>query len=121
MTGMKEENTFIRTELLSLRWKAGELLPGHVFRIHDLAVLKNSGRIVLLTDVLHGASRYGFIDLAELEPGDAPLEDFRPAKGNEITPEHEVLRGKLIRILRFQGEGHWKRLLSQVLKVWEQT
>ena len=101
-----------RSILLTLRWKAGELLPGHCFRIHDLAVLKSSGKVVILTDVFREAARYGYVELDELERGEAGPDDLRPCETGEAAPRHEVLREKLIRILRYEGGDHWRKLLE---------
>ena len=102
-----------RSLLLTLRWKAGELLPGHCFRIHDLAVRQSSGEVVMLTDVFRKATRYGYIELDELERGEAAAEAFRPCETGEAAPRHEVMREKLIRILRYEGGDHWRKLLEK--------
>ena len=99
---------------LTLHWHAGELLPGHSFRIHDFAVLKSSGQVVMLTDVFRAATCYGYIELDELERGNAIITAFRPCKEGEITHQHEVLREKLIRILLYKGEDYWRKLLEKI-------
>ena len=86
--------------LTALRWKMGELLPGHRFRIHDFAVQKETGHIVLLTGTHNQTTVYSYIDLDELERNEAPIDAFRPAKSGEITPGYEVLRRRLIKIMR---------------------
>ena len=99
--------------LIRLRWNAGELLPGHQFRIHDFAVQKDSGKIVLLTGVFrHPGEKYSYIDLAELEPGNACCETFRQPESGEITAAHELLKGKLIRIRGYRGKEYWQKTLK---------
>ncbi len=101
-----------RSAFIRLRWNAGELLSGHQFRIHDFAVLKSSGKVVMLTDVFREAARYGYVELDELERGEAAPDDLRPCEAGEAAPRHEVLRGKLVRLLRYEGEDHWRKLLE---------
>ena len=110
-----------RSVVLALRWKAGELLPGHRFRIHDLAFLKSSGKVVMLTDVFREAARYGYVELDELERGEAGPGAFRPCEAGEAAPRHEVLRGKLIRLLRYEGEDHWRKLLEDFTRHGERS
>ena len=100
-----------------LLWNAGELLPGHQFRIYDFAVQKESGKIVLLTWVFHRSEeRYSYIDLVELETGNAPCETFRKPADGEITAAHEVLKSKLIRIQGYRGRAYWCKLLDNFMQ-----
>ena len=98
--------------LTRLRWNAGELLPGHKFCIHDFAVEKNSGKIVLLTGVSQNGERYCYICLDDLETETAPAEIFRQPVSGEITADYEILKKKLIRIKGYQGKEYWQKLLK---------
>ena len=100
-----------------LLWNAGELLPGHQFRIYDFAVQKESGKIVLLTWVFHRSEeRYSYIDLVELETGNAPCETFRKPADGEITDSHKTLKDKLIRIQGYRGRAYWYKLLNNFIR-----
>ena len=101
--------------LTGLRWNAGELLPGHQFRIHDLAVQKNSGKIVILTGVCKNGENYSFISLDDLETDNAPCGSFQKPSEDAVTPEHEVLKRKLIRIKGCRGMDHWQKVLKAFL------
>ena len=104
--------------LAYLRWKAGKILPGHQFKIYDIAVHEDSGKIVLLTGIYRAGGKYYYIELDDLETGIAPRENFRKAKSEEITEEHEILKGKLIRIQGYQGEAHWRQLQEMMEPKW---
>ena len=104
--------------LACLRWNAGKILPGHQFKIYDIAVHEGSGKIVLLTGIYRAGEKYHYIELDDLETGTAPRENFREAKSEEITEEHEILKGKLIRILGYQGEAHWQKRLELLEPKW---
>ncbi len=99
--------------LTRLRWNAGELLPGHQFCIHDFAVKKDSGKIVLLTGVFRNGEHYCCIGLDDLETETIPLEAFRKSEPGEITAACENLKKKLIRIKGYQGKEYWQKLLEK--------
>lgn len=101
--------------LARLRWNAGELLPGHLSRIHDLAMEKDSGKIVLLTGVCRNGKNYCYICLDDLETSEAPCSSFQPLPVAKITSAHEVLKEKLIRIMGYQGKEYWQKLLNAFL------
>lgn len=102
-----------RSVLTRLRWNAGELLPGHQFRIHDLVVKKDSDKIVLLTGVCRNGENYCYICLDDLETGTAPSGTFRKQESGEITPAYEILKKKLILIKGYQGQEYWQKLLEK--------
>lgn len=99
--------------LTSLRWNAGELLPGHKFCIHDFAVKKDSGKIVLLTGVFRNGEHYCCIGLDDLETETVPFEIFRKPENGEITTDYEILKKKLICIKGYQGKEYWQKLLKK--------
>ena len=104
--------------IAELRWRAGQLLPGHQFRIYDFAILIDSGKIVLLTDVRHAGEKYHYIVLDDLECGIAAWENFRKVNIGEITAEYEDLKRKLKRIQGYWGETYYQNLLKQVEPGW---
>ena len=67
----------------------------------------------MLTEVFGEAARYGYVELDELERGEAAPDAFRPCEAGEAAPRHEARRGKLIRILRYEGKDHWRKLLEK--------
>ena len=104
-----------RSVLTRLRWNAGELLPGHQFRIHDLAEKKDSGKIMLLTGLCRNGEYYCYVCLDDLERDQAPCRDFQNPPGEKITSAHEILKEKIIRIKGYQGKEYWQKLLNTFL------
>ena len=102
--------------LLRVRWNAGEVLPGHQFKIHDFAVLKEKDCIVLLDHVARDGTLYRYIVLESLECAYAPIENFIPPPADRITQEYKVLREKLIRIMGYAGQKQWQRLRDRFLQ-----
>lgn len=104
-----------RSVLARLRWNAGELLPGHRFRIHDFAVQKNSGKVVLLTGVCRNGESYCYICLDDLETEEALCGDFQIPSKNAVIAAHEILKKKLIRIMKYQGREYYQKLLDKFI------